>query len=124
MEKNFPDTKCYWQSEEGNTSCKLGVKGEQSEKVAYKLIEPELIVNQNVLVVGGGDSTIESAFLLSENNNVSLSYRSPQFSRIKPLNAQRIDTAMSDGSIKVYFESNIIEKFKGKRCLNYMMKVH
>ena len=91
------------------TPRKLGVKGEQSEKVAYKLIEPELIVNQNVLVVGGGDSAIESALLLSENNNVSLSYRSPQFSRIKPLNAQRIDTAMSDGSIKVYFESNIIE---------------
>ncbi len=43
------------------TPRKLGVTGEGMEKVAYKLLEPELIENKNILVVGGGDSAIESA---------------------------------------------------------------
>lgn len=43
------------------TPRKLGVKGEDLEKVAYKLLEPELIRDKHILVVGGGDSAIESA---------------------------------------------------------------
>ncbi|MBP9055002.1 MAG: NAD(P)-binding domain-containing protein, partial [Saprospiraceae bacterium] len=43
------------------TPRKLNVSGEGLEKVAYKLLEPELIFGKNILVVGGGDSAIESA---------------------------------------------------------------
>ena len=41
---------------------KLDVPGEEKDKVFYRLLEPELIHNQKILVVGGGDSAIESAF--------------------------------------------------------------
>lgn len=89
------------------TPRKLNVEGEMSEKVAYKLIEPELISNKKVLVVGGGDSAIESALLLVDNNEVTLSYRSDKFSRLKPKNHENIDNAEKNNKINLIFESNV-----------------
>ena len=64
---------------------KLGVIGENKEKVDYRLLEPELIHGQKILVIGGGDSAIEAALLMAnEGNNVTLSYRGDNFSRMKP----------------------------------------
>ncbi len=89
---------------------KLNVPGEEKEKVYYKLIEPELIHNLNILVVGGGDSAIESAILLAdENNQVALTYRNESFSRLKPKNLERINEAISTKKIKVIFNSKIKE---------------
>jgi len=89
------------------TPRKLNVPGENSEKVAYRLLEPELIHNKKVLVVGGGDSAIESALLLTENNKVTLSYRSNSFSRLKPKNAIAINKAIKSNMIEVLFNSNV-----------------
>ena len=89
---------------------KLGVPGEEKEKVAYRLLEPELIHNQKVLIVGGGDSAIENALLLAdENNKVTLSYRSESFSRLKPKNLERINEASRNGKVKVILNSEISE---------------
>ncbi len=89
---------------------KLGVPGENKEKVAYRLIEPELIQNQKVLVVGGGDSAVESALLLvDEGNKVTLSYRNDSFSRLKPKNLERINKAIDLGIIKVFYNTNVKE---------------
>jgi len=90
------------------TPRKLNVPGEESVKVAYRLIEPELIKNKNVLVVGGGDSAIESALLLTDNNNVTLSYRGDAFARLKPNNHEKIHEAMGSDKIKVMLNSNLI----------------
>jgi putative YpdA family bacillithiol system oxidoreductase len=89
---------------------KLGVPGEQKEKVYYRLLEPELIKNTKILIVGGGDSAIESALLLmEENNEITISYRSNSFSRLKPKNLEKIDKAVSQDKIKVIFNSNVKE---------------
>jgi thioredoxin reductase/NAD-dependent dihydropyrimidine dehydrogenase PreA subunit len=97
---------------------KLGVPGEQKEKVYYRLLEPELIHNQKILVVGGGDSAIETAMLLrNEANEVTISYRSDSFSRIKPKNLEKINEAINNGEIKVLFNSNVIEIFDNKVVL-------
>jgi thioredoxin reductase len=89
---------------------KLGVKGETLEKVSYRLIEPELINNQHVLVVGGGDSAIEAALALMEGNNkITLSYRGESFSRIKPKNFENIKKAESEKKIDVLFKSNVAD---------------
>lgn len=89
---------------------KLGVPGENSPKVAYRLIEPELIQNQKVMVVGGGDSAIESALLLAEDgtNQVTLSYRSDKFKRLKPANFTKIENAIKQNIINVIYESNLV----------------
>jgi thioredoxin reductase/Pyruvate/2-oxoacid:ferredoxin oxidoreductase delta subunit len=88
------------------TPRKLNIPGENSEKVAYRLLEPELVTNKNILVVGGGDSAIESALLLAEHNKVILSYRSDAFSRIKQANNIKIKEAIENGSIDVRFNTN------------------
>jgi thioredoxin reductase/Pyruvate/2-oxoacid:ferredoxin oxidoreductase delta subunit len=88
------------------TPRKLGIEGEIQEKVAYRLLEPEDISGKNILVVGGGDSAIESALLLADQNNVTLSYRSDAFSRIKPKNNEQIKDAMISGRVKVLFSTN------------------
>ena len=89
---------------------KLSVPGESKEKVMYRLIEPELIKNKNVLVIGGGDSAIESAlFLADEGNNVTLSYRQNAFSRLKPKNLELINNAIKHNSVKVIFNSSVKE---------------
>lgn len=91
---------------------KLGVPGESTEKVAYRLIEAEMISDKRIIVVGGGDSAIESALLLADNNEVILSYRKDKFSRIKPKNFDKIEAAIKNGSVKVLFESNLTEILK------------
>lgn len=95
------------------TPRKLNVPGEELEKVAYRLIEPERKSNQNILVVGGGDSAIESALLLKDSNNVILSYRQDKFARLKPKNKVHISNAIEDKSLQVIFNSNL-ESISGK----------
>lgn len=91
------------------TPRKLGVKGENLEKVAYRLLEPEYIQGQNILVVGGGDSAIEAALSLGEQNKVTLSYRSEAFQRIKPKNNDKIQQAIRDKTVNVLFNSTVRE---------------
>jgi len=90
------------------TPRKLNVPGEISEKVAYRLLEPENIEGKNILVVGGGDSAIESALLLADSNKVTLSYRNEVFSRLKPMNSSKINDAIAKGSIDVRLNSNLL----------------
>ena len=93
---------------------KLGVKGEELPKIMYRLIEADHYTNQRILVVGGGDSAVEAAMGLAyqRGNTVTLSYRQPEFVRIKERNAKRIEEHMRSGKIKVLFNSNPVE-FKG-----------
>lgn len=89
------------------TPRKLNIPGEMSTKVAYRLLEPELISNKKIVVVGGGDSAIEAALLLSNQNQVTLSYRGESFGRIKPGNNLNIKEAISLQKIDVRFKTNL-----------------
>src|SRR4051794_15477082 len=93
------------------TPRKLGVKGEELPKVMYRLIEADHYVNKKILVVGGGDSAVEAAMGLANQsgNQVTLSYRSERFSRIKERNAKRIEDCIRSGKVKVLFNSNPAE---------------
>ncbi|MCF8246483.1 MAG: NAD(P)-binding domain-containing protein [Saprospiraceae bacterium] len=88
---------------------KLGVPGEGLEKVAYRLLEPELVIGKNVVVVGGGDSAIEAALSLVVQNSVVLSYRSDAFSRVKPKNREKLEAAIAAGKIDVKLKSNVVK---------------
>ncbi len=87
---------------------KLNIPGENSSKVAYRLLEPERIERKKIIVVGGGDSAIESALLLKDENEVILSYRKDKFSRLKPKNKEKILKAAEDGSISIIYNSNLV----------------
>ena len=90
------------------TPRKLNVPGEMKEKVAYRLLEPEEIKGKNIMVVGGGDSAVESALLLADQNHVILSYRNDAFNRIKPLNSLALNKAVADGKLELLLSSNIV----------------
>lgn len=102
------------------TPRKLNVPGEESAKVAYRLLEPELIEGNRILVVGGGDSAIESALLLAEMNEVTLSYRSDVFGRLKPKNNEKIKEAIAGSKINVLYNSTVtsIEDHQVRLFLN------
>lgn len=90
------------------TPRKLNVPGEMTEKVAYRLLEPEEISGKDILVVGGGDSAIETALLLADQNRVTISYRSEVFNRIKPKNSTAISEAAEEGRLEVRMNSNLL----------------
>ena len=91
------------------TPRKLGVPGEDLSKVTYRLLDPEQYQNLHVLIVGGGDSAIESAVTIAEQpgTTVTLSYRSAAFGRAKKKNRERLDTGAASGRIKILLESNV-----------------
>ncbi len=93
------------------TPRKLGVPGEDLDKVMYSLIEADHYKDNHILVVGGGDSAVEAAMGLAyqKGNKVTLSYRKDVFSRLKERNNQRIRECMRSGKLTVIFNSEPLE---------------
>jgi thioredoxin reductase len=91
------------------TPRKLGVRGEELPKVTYRLVDPAQYLGLHVLVVGGGDSALESALTIAEQpgTTVTLSHRSESFSRAKRKNRERIEAAQAAGRVRVLLESKI-----------------
>jgi thioredoxin reductase (NADPH) len=91
------------------TPRKLGVPGEEREKVVYRLIDPERYAGLKVLVVGGGDSALEAATALAEvsGTDVTLSYRGEAFARAKPANRERVARAERGGRLRVRLGSQL-----------------
>lgn len=75
----------------------LGVPGEQLDKVTNRLYDPKDFAGLDVLVVGGGDSAVETAAVLAEcGARVTLSYRKPELSRPKSENIDRFASLLVD----------------------------
>ena len=91
------------------TPRKLDVPGEESSKVIYRLIDPQQFKGQSVLVVGGGDSALEAAIALSEQEGtqVTLSYRAAAFSRVKQKNRLLLEQQQQAGRLRVLLNSRV-----------------
>lgn len=72
--------------------------------------------NENILVVGGGNSAAEYAVDLAEKNDVALSYRKANFTRLNAINLLNIERLSSHGKIRMLMGTNItaIEEHDGK----------
>jgi len=88
---------------------KLKVKGEDRAHVYHRLYSPRKYKNENIIVVGGGNSAIEAAVTLSEQNKVYLSYRGSEFARIFKDNERKLNAAIAAKRIEPLLNSNITE---------------
>jgi thioredoxin reductase/Pyruvate/2-oxoacid:ferredoxin oxidoreductase delta subunit len=93
------------------TPRRLGVTGEDSAKVVYDIAEMEEFKGRRVLVVGGGDSAIESAVGLAQqpDTSVTLSYRKAAFDRVKARNKEKLDALVATQRVSLLLNSQVKE---------------
>jgi len=87
---------------------KLRIPGESEPHVSHYFFEPAGHRNQRVLVVGGGNSAVESATELAANDaQVLLAYRGARLprSRIKPWLLPRFDALRAAGKLRVHLRT-------------------
>ena len=90
---------------------RLGVPGEDSGKVFNRLHDPRDFAGSQVLVVGGGDSALETAIAVAQcGGHVTLSYRKPDFSRPKPENVQMLKMLAAHPDAEVAVEKPVSER--------------
>ena len=91
------------------TPRQLGVPGENLDKVYYDIIEMQQFAGRRVLVVGGGDSAIESCVGLASQpgTEVSLSYRGEGFDRAKPRNITNLEAVVEKGRAQILLRSQV-----------------
>lgn len=101
------------------TPRKLQVPGEDLDTVFYDIVEMETFRGRRVLVVGGGDSAVESAVGLAKQpgTHVHLSYRGSRFERVKERNVQKLDTDVKAGKIDLLLGSAVREIARGQVTL-------
>lgn len=90
---------------------RLGVAGEELGKVIYDVVDMESFAGQRMLVVGGGDSAVESAVGLArqEGTTVILSYRGDAFARVKERNREHLEQSVHCGRLRVVLNSQVRE---------------
>ena len=96
---------------------KLKVPGEDQERVYHRLYSPRKYKNENILIVGGGNSAIEAAITLSEQNKVYLSYRKGEFSRIFKDNDRKLNEAIAAKRIEPILNSSVTDFGEGEATL-------
>lgn len=91
------------------TPRRLGVPGEDLPHVAYGLLDAAAYTDSHCVVVGGGDSAVETALALAEQpgNQVTIVYRQDAFFRLRGKNHERITAALAEGHVEALFSSEV-----------------
>jgi len=97
---------------------KLGCPGENLPHVRYRLVDPAEHSEQDILVVGAGDSALEIAIALSEENRVGLIVRGPEITRANEILTREVLSRQAAGRMTIYFNSGVKEVFDGYADLN------
>ncbi|HEY3216403.1 MAG TPA: NAD(P)-binding domain-containing protein [Candidatus Eisenbacteria bacterium] len=90
---------------------KLGVPGEELDKVYNRLHDPRDFTGRRVLVVGGGDAALEAVIaLVGSGADVTLVHRQTELSRPKPENREQLERIARDPGADVGIEHPTSER--------------
>ena len=88
----------------------LHVPGENLPKVYNRLFDPADATGHDVLVVGGGDSALETAIATAAYaNSVTITYRKSSFARPKEGNVEKINMLADNGKVRIMMNSSVKE---------------
>lgn len=105
----------------GGAPRKLGLANEDTEKVAYKLMDPEQYQGKKMVVVGAGDSAVEAAQRLAEpkwKNTVHLIVRKDSLSRCKEDNKAKVEKLQKKGRMEIWYNSGVKEIHSDRLVMN------
>ena len=91
------------------TPRKLGVPGEESPRVVYRLVDPAQYRGKRVLVVGGGNAAIEAAVAVAaeSGSSTTLSYRNEAFDRVTERNRELLEEAVAEGRLTLALRTTV-----------------
>jgi CRP-like cAMP-binding protein/thioredoxin reductase/Fe-S-cluster-containing hydrogenase component 2 len=92
---------------------KLGVPGEDLPHVRYRLVDPAEHRDQDLLVVGAGDSALEIAIALSDENRVGLIVRGTEITRANDVLTKDVLGRQAIGQLTIYFSASVKEVHPG-----------
>ncbi len=74
---------------------------------------PPSMQDQDILVVGAGDSALEIAIALSDENRVGLVVRGPEITRANEILTREVLSRQASGRMTIYFNTTAKEVFEG-----------
>ena len=92
---------------------KLGVPGDDMPHVLYRLNDPAEHQDQDIIVVGAGDSALEIAIALSEENRVTLIVRGAEITRANEILTKEILARQARGQMTVNYNSSVKQVYEG-----------
>ncbi len=95
------------------------ISPEAKKRIHYNL--DNCSKDESILVVGGGNSAAEYAVDLAETNDVALSYRKQNFTRLNAINLLNIERLSSHGKVRMLMGTNInsIDEKDGKLKVSF-----
>jgi thioredoxin reductase (NADPH) len=91
----------------------------KSSKINYNISECK--ADEEVLVVGGGDSACEFAYFIHEHSRVMLNYRKEQITRAHPKNKENLLQIAKEGKVelKLGVDINSVEEIGGRLKVDF-----
>ncbi len=95
---------------QGNPS-RLVKPGEDLPHVTYKMADPFIYEDLDIMMVGAGDAAIEGVLALSKKNRVSVCNRSKEFYRLKDALDRQINDKVEARKVAAYHGA-VVERFE------------
>src|SRR5437764_2196331 len=92
---------------------KLGTPGEDLPHVRYRLVDPAEHREQDILVVGAGDSALEIAIALAAENRVGLVVRGAEIARANEVLTKETLSLQATGQLTIYYNANVKQVYPG-----------